>query len=244
MTENTITPAVEESAVVEAVEAPKVKNADLTPVEFPADLPMDGVAAPLLEKLYELNNEVREMVKLHRENDKGDDAAAAVIRDAEEFEGETDDEFISSVRKLAKLKAAVKSLTEAIQAQAQAKAAESDENGFDADKSRQDIRAKRTEGAELYRTILTVFELTGKVAVNRNATGAIEDVEALDAYGEALDAVSKFPNVRGSKGSASAGTSDTAKVRAWAKATGLEVGEKGRIPAEIVEAYNAAQASA
>lgn len=34
--------------------------------------------------------------------------------------------------------------------------------------------------------------------------------------------------------------SDSAAIRAWAKEEGREVNERGRIPADIVEAYNAA----
>lgn len=248
MTEQTMNTETLEATETEAAKTPKVN--DVAPIPFPDDLPTDSVATPLLEQLYSLSNDVREMVKTHREFDKGDDAAASIIRDAEAFEGETDDEFILSVRKLAKLKEAVKSLTASIEANAQAQAAEQDGNGFDADKSRQDIRAKRSEASELYKTILTVFELTGKVRVTRSATGAVEDVEPLDEYGEALDAVSKLPNVRGSKGTGSTGgNSETAKVRAWAKeefAAGriaTEVGDKGRIPQDVQDAYAAAHAA-
>lgn len=41
--------------------------------------------------------------------------------------------------------------------------------------------------------------------------------------------------------SRSTGSSDTAAVRAWAQQQGLPVGDRGRIPAEIREAYAAAQ---
>lgn len=34
--------------------------------------------------------------------------------------------------------------------------------------------------------------------------------------------------------------SDTSAIRAWAKQSGMKVSERGRIPAEIVEAYRAA----
>jgi nucleoid-associated protein Lsr2 len=36
------------------------------------------------------------------------------------------------------------------------------------------------------------------------------------------------------------GTLDTAKVREWAKEQGIEVKERGRVPADIVEKYKAA----
>ena len=41
--------------------------------------------------------------------------------------------------------------------------------------------------------------------------------------------------------SRSASNGDTAAVRAWAQANGYTVGDRGRIPAEIREAYAAAQ---
>lgn len=44
---------------------------------------------------------------------------------------------------------------------------------------------------------------------------------------------------RGRKGST--GGSDAAEIRAWAKASGVAVPERGRIPAKVREAYAAAQ---
>lgn len=41
--------------------------------------------------------------------------------------------------------------------------------------------------------------------------------------------------------SASSSSGDTAAVRAWAQSNGYEVGDRGRIPAEIRAAYTAAQ---
>ncbi|GAA1913662.1 histone-like nucleoid-structuring protein Lsr2 [Streptantibioticus ferralitis] len=40
------------------------------------------------------------------------------------------------------------------------------------------------------------------------------------------------------------GAQDTAKIRAWAKENGYNVNERGRVPAEIREAYEAATAGA
>ena len=45
----------------------------------------------------------------------------------------------------------------------------------------------------------------------------------------------------GARRTRSAGTSDTAVVREWAQRNGYTVGDRGRIPAEIREAYAAAQ---
>lgn len=43
-------------------------------------------------------------------------------------------------------------------------------------------------------------------------------------------------------GNANGTVSETAAIRAWAKANGHEVGEKGRLSPDIVKAYNDAQA--
>jgi hypothetical protein len=39
---------------------------------------------------------------------------------------------------------------------------------------------------------------------------------------------------------ATAGASDTAEIRAWAKRQGLEVNDRGRVPASVKEAYEKA----
>ncbi|MCB5180015.1 histone-like nucleoid-structuring protein Lsr2 [Streptomyces antimicrobicus] len=39
------------------------------------------------------------------------------------------------------------------------------------------------------------------------------------------------------RAAASSGNPDTAEIRAWAKAQGLNVNDRGRVPAEIREAY-------
>ncbi|WP_062311159.1 histone-like nucleoid-structuring protein Lsr2 [Demequina rhizosphaerae] len=43
------------------------------------------------------------------------------------------------------------------------------------------------------------------------------------------------------KSARSSGGGDAAAIRAWAKANGVEVPERGRIPAKVREAYDAAQ---
>ncbi|MEU6535941.1 Lsr2 family protein [Streptomyces sp. NPDC047000] len=42
---------------------------------------------------------------------------------------------------------------------------------------------------------------------------------------------------RGKTRAVSGGSEDTAKIRAWAKEQGLEVNDRGRVPAQIREAY-------
>ncbi|HEX5565472.1 MAG TPA: Lsr2 family protein [Streptomyces sp.] len=49
-------------------------------------------------------------------------------------------------------------------------------------------------------------------------------------------------SARGRGRAASAGNPDTAKIRAWAKANGYEVNDRGRVPANIREAYEKANA--
>jgi hypothetical protein len=45
---------------------------------------------------------------------------------------------------------------------------------------------------------------------------------------------------RGSRGRRPAGVPDTRKVREWAKGQGIDVKERGRVPAEVIEKYQAA----
>jgi Lsr2 len=46
---------------------------------------------------------------------------------------------------------------------------------------------------------------------------------------------------RGARGAAGGGSAqDTAKIRAWAKEHGYEVNDRGRVPAQIREAYDKA----
>ncbi|MHC0431873.1 histone-like nucleoid-structuring protein Lsr2 [Streptomyces sp. O3] len=45
---------------------------------------------------------------------------------------------------------------------------------------------------------------------------------------------------KGRAATAAAGSQDTAQIRAWAKANGYEVNDRGRVPASIREAYEKA----
>jgi hypothetical protein len=47
---------------------------------------------------------------------------------------------------------------------------------------------------------------------------------------------------RGSRGRRPADQLDTRKVREWAKAKGIDIKERGRVPAEVIEKYKAAGA--
>jgi hypothetical protein len=46
----------------------------------------------------------------------------------------------------------------------------------------------------------------------------------------------------GSRGRRPADSLDTRKVREWAKAEGIDIKERGRVPAEVIEKYRAARA--
>jgi hypothetical protein len=45
---------------------------------------------------------------------------------------------------------------------------------------------------------------------------------------------------RGSRGRRPADVLDTRKVREWARAAGIDIKERGRVPAEVIEKYQAA----
>jgi nucleoid-associated protein Lsr2 len=47
---------------------------------------------------------------------------------------------------------------------------------------------------------------------------------------------------RGSRGRRPADPLDTRKVREWARAEGIDIKERGRVPAEVIEKYKAAGA--
>jgi hypothetical protein len=47
---------------------------------------------------------------------------------------------------------------------------------------------------------------------------------------------------RGSRGRRPADQLDTRKVREWARAEGIDIRERGRVPAEVIEKYKAAVA--
>ena len=84
-----------------------------------------------------------------------------------------------------------------------------------------------------------VFGLDGatyEVDLSETNMNAIRPVlDNLVAKGRRVDGKSKTRKTSGSKT-----TSNASKVREWARANGHEVGERGRIPSEVREAYAAA----
>ncbi|MFJ6752703.1 MULTISPECIES: Lsr2 family protein [unclassified Streptomyces] len=68
-----------------------------------------------------------------------------------------------------------------------------------------------------------------------------------DSYDQLLEAVAPFTRVgrrtgKGKKAARKGASSgeNTAEIRAWAKANGFDVNDRGRVPAEIREAYTKA----
>lgn len=57
-----------------------------------------------------------------------------------------------------------------------------------------------------------------------------------------IDGARREKNTRGRRGTASSRREDTTAIRAWAKANGHTVSDRGRIPASVSEAFKAAHA--
>ncbi|MEW2424551.1 Lsr2 family protein [Streptomyces nigra] len=93
------------------------------------------------------------------------------------------------------------------------------------------------DGSEASETI--VFGLDGKTyEIDLNEKNAAKLRKALESY---VDKGRKTGGARGGKRGGStqtaASSGDTALIRAWAKENGYEVNDRGRVPAEIKEAY-------
>ncbi len=96
----------------------------------------------------------------------------------------------------------------------------------------------------------TVLEIGEGETVRFSVDGAAYEIDLTDAHATALrEALSPYV-AAGRRVAASAaasparkrrrGDQDTAAVRAWAKANGHTVSERGRVPASVLEAYAAA----
>lgn len=100
-------------------------------------------------------------------------------------------------------------------------------------------------GGEADETV--TFALDGKTyEIDLNSDNADELRTALEPYVKAgRRAGGRAARGRGGRAAASGGGSssqDTAKIRAWAKENGYEVNDRGRVPANIREAYEKAGA--
>ncbi|PKV88187.1 Lsr2 family protein [Streptomyces sp. TLI_146] len=102
--------------------------------------------------------------------------------------------------------------------------------------------------------IVTIYtdDLTGEETAEATTHSLVIDGVAYEidlgpeSYDKLLEAVAPFTKagrrVRGSRGKSTAsrptgGNQDTAKIRAWAKEKGYEINDRGRVPADIREAY-------
>lgn len=98
-------------------------------------------------------------------------------------------------------------------------------------------------GGEASETV--TFAIDGKsYEIDLNEENAAKLRDALDPYLKAGRRAGGRA-ARGSRGTARAGAAagpDTAKIRAWAKENGFDVNDRGRVPANIREAYEKASA--
>lgn len=67
-------------------------------------------------------------------------------------------------------------------------------------------------------------------------------VKALEPYISAGREVTRLTALAGSNGSSSA-KDQSADIRVWARQNGYEVGDRGRMPEEVIAKYNAAHAT-
>lgn len=92
------------------------------------------------------------------------------------------------------------------------------------------------DGSEASETI--VFGLDGRTyEIDLNDKNAAKLRKALEPY---VNKGRKLSQTRGSKrvgAGRAVADSDTAQIRAWAKENGYEVNDRGRVPADIKEAY-------
>lgn len=92
-----------------------------------------------------------------------------------------------------------------------------------------------TEGAETIE-----FSLAGKAySIDLNEANARKLEDALEPFIAKAEKVSARGRARGAS-PRKAASSNTAAIRAWAKSNGYKVSERGRIPADVVAAYEAA----
>ena len=97
------------------------------------------------------------------------------------------------------------------------------------------------DGSEASETV--VFALDGKTyEIDLNEKNATKLRKALAPY---VDKGRKLTQTRGKRGGATqaAASGDTALIRAWAKENGYDVNDRGRVPAEIKDAYTKAKAA-
>lgn len=96
------------------------------------------------------------------------------------------------------------------------------------------------DGGEADETV--TFALDGKTyEIDLNTANADKLRGALEDFVKAGRRTGgRSASARGKVRAASVGSPDTAKIRAWAKENGYNVNDRGRVPADIREAYEKA----
>lgn len=95
------------------------------------------------------------------------------------------------------------------------------------------------DGSEADETV--TFALDGKTyEIDLTTSNADKLRSLLEPYVKNGRRVTSRTSGRGKARAASTGSQDTAQIRAWAKANGYEVNDRGRVPASIREAYEKA----
>ena len=94
-----------------------------------------------------------------------------------------------------------------------------------------------TDGSTADETVS--FSLDGvNYEIDLTAENAAKLRDAMAPWvGHARRAGGRKATARKTRGSGGGGSSDAAKVREWARANGYTVSDRGRIPAEVTEAY-------
>lgn len=98
------------------------------------------------------------------------------------------------------------------------------------------------DGSEASETV--VFALDGKTyEIDLNEKNATKLRKALAPYAEKGRKLSQARGGKRGGATQAAASGDTAQIRAWAKENGYDVNDRGRVPAEIKDAYTKAKAA-
>lgn len=116
---------------------------------------------------------------------------------------------------------------------------------FDEAKTKAKFRDTRNDFRARYNSIRDTFEMLGYVEYELSPAGRKTNYSGTNEYGSILVAMGDIPSIeRG--GSASGPVDEAAKAerkaaKAWGKANGWEVADKGQISKDLLEAYRASQ---
>lgn len=95
------------------------------------------------------------------------------------------------------------------------------------------------DGGEAHETV--TFAMDGKsYEIDLSEANAQKLRESLAEFMKAGRKTGGRPGGRGKPRTTTVGSPDTAKIRAWAKENGYSLNDRGRVPAEIREAYGKA----